>query len=317
MIEDGFTAAMPEYQEALHYFAASTRPSRIAVGHWDSDKETLLDAVMACRKANWDWYALSLKAILATSTVEYDNEDVLNVAAFIETCVPSTAMACATSDIELIQVLEEKKFNHTLCVYTEVSLYIAAALLGWAMGANTGADNSAFALAYKELVNIKVDDLDDEIVNDIKRANGNYYINRGGQYDCFETGVMSSGAWFDEIINLHMLENRIQAAVMELLKSRPKVPGTESGVLMITTAILPELDTAQRIGFIAPGIWDAPPIRNLATGDAVPNGYFIQSDPVDSLTQADREARQAPPIFIALKLAGALQHVVIQIDVNR
>jgi len=316
---DGFTKEMPEYKQASLYFMASTIPGRLAVGYWDSTEETLAQAVNACRKANWEWYLLALHRPLIddNDVEEFGIADIESVAGFIETCSPSTAMFCATADVDVLSLLKEKEFNNTLGIYTEVSPFITSALAGWAMGANTGADNSAFALAYKSLRGVTVDDLDDDTVKLIEKANGNIYVNRGSKYNSFEPGTMASGIWFDEIINIHMLENNLQLAVMDLLSTKRKIPGTEAGVLMIVASLLPELDAAVRIGFIAPGIWDGPPIMDLETGDAVPNGYVIQNDPVESLNQADRETRVAPPIYIALKLAGALQYVVIQIDVNR
>ena len=31
----------------------------------------------------------------------------------------------------------------------------------------------------------------------------------------------------------------------------------------------------------------------------------------------ERDARKAPPIYVSLKLAGAIHHVTVQVDVNR
>jgi len=55
----------------------------------------------------------------------------------------------------------------------------------------------------------------------------------------------------------------------------------------------------------------------LKYGDTLPRGYMIQSEPINDQTQADRDARKAPPIYVSLKLAGAIHHVTVQIDVNR
>ena len=43
----------------------------------------------------------------------------------------------------------------------------------------------------------------------------------------------------------------------------------------------------------------------------------IQSEPINAQLQADRDARKAPPIYVSLKLAGAIHHVTVQVDVNR
>ena len=133
----------------------------------------------------------------------------------------------------------------------------------------------------------------------------------------FESGVMANGTWFDEMINLDMLANNMQLSIMDLLKSTNKIPQTESGVTQIKLAIKPDLDKMVTTGFLAPGVWNGPPILTLATGDTLPDGYIILSEAIADQSQADRDARIAPPIYTPLKLAGAIHSVVLQIDVNR
>ena len=311
MLDDGFTSTMPEYQAALIYFAANSNPRRLAIGYWDEDNESLADAVTACRLANGDWYIC-----IPLAPTE---SDILAVAKYIEGCTPSSMLFYTTSETTTLATLQGLNYNRTLGIYSErepLTSNLAVALAGWAMGANTGLANSAYTLAYKTLAGVLVDPLNENTVNAVKAVNGNYYINRGAQYNLFEPGVMASGVWFDEIINLDMLSNDVQLSVMDLLNSALKIPGTESGVLMIITAITAALDRMMTIGFIAPGIWMAPPILNLNTGDAIP-GYLVQSESIDEQSQANRDQRISPPIYVALKLSGAIQYVTIRIDVNR
>ena len=56
---------------------------------------------------------------------------------------------------------------------------------------------------------------------------------------------------------------------------------------------------------------------NLNTGDAVPDGFMIQSDTVASRTAAEKVSRVAPPIYVALISSGAIEHVVIDVYVER
>jgi hypothetical protein len=76
-------------------------------------------------------------------------------------------------------------------------------------------------------------------------------------------------------------------------------------------------DDMTRVGFVASGVWKSTDVLNLKYGDTLPNGYLIQSEPIDEQAQADRDARKAPPIYVSLKLAGAIHHVTVQVDVNR
>ena len=309
MLSDGFTTSMPEYQNALIYFAQSTRPGRVAIGRWDSENEDMVDAVKACRRANWDWY---LCVPLSPTSA-----DVAAIALFVEGCNPSTVLFYTTPLISTLTTLNGLNYRRSFGMYSELTPNLAVALAGWIMGANTGLAASAFTVAYKTLMGVPVDPLDENTVDAIKAVNGNYYVNRGKQYDGVEPGTMADGVWFDEIINIDMLVNDVELSIMDLLNTTRKVPQTEGGVLMIIASFSPALRRMVRIGFIAPGIWNAPPILDLNTGDALATGYLVQSEPVDEQAQSDRDQRIAPPIYIAIKLAGAIQYVTVQIDVNR
>lgn len=311
MLDDGFTAEMPEYQAAALYFMQSSGPSKLAVGRWDNgvdSGETILEAVQACRAKNRDWYVCI--PLSATS------EQVETLAAYIESVAPVAVLAYTTKDIELLEALKKLNYRRSFGQFSETENAVVG-IIGWAMGANTGLRGSAYTLAYKKLVGIAVDDYDENKLAEIQKQNGNYYINRGAIYDLFERGTMADGTWFDEIINLDMLVNDLQLSIMDLLTSTKKVPQTEGGVNLLKAVMIDPLEKAVRTGFVAGGIWKGPEMLGLQYGDAIENGYLIMSEPVAEQSQADRDNRIAPPIYVALKLAGAIHTVVVQIDVNR
>ena len=113
-------------------------------------------------------------------------------------------------------------------------------------------------------------------------------------------GVSSDGTNFDEILNLDMLSNNIQTAVVSALARSAKIPQTDPGMDNLLNTITEPLEKAREIGFIAPGVWN--------TGSILT---------VDSQSQADREARKAPPVYILIKCAGAIQYVAVKLYVNR
>jgi hypothetical protein len=234
--------------------------------------------------------------------------DVLGAAAVVEACTPSTVMFAAV-DNSTMATLKGLSYRRTLGVVSE-NVDIPVAILGWAMGANTRLINSAFTIKFKQLVGVPVDQLAEAKVSDAKAVNGNVYINRGATYNWFEDGTMADGTWFDEMINLDMLANYVQLSVCDLLNQRPKVPQTEAGVLQIINAFTPDLELAVRTGFVAPGIWNIPGFLTLEQGDAIEKGYLVLSEAINDQSPADRDARLAPPIYIALKLAGAIHYVV-------
>ena len=189
------------------------------------------------------------------------------------------------------------------------------------MGAMTGTANSAYTLAYKSEVGVQAENYVQTFttnqVNAIKSFNGNVYINRGTYYNIFEEGKVFDGSWFDEIIFLDKFKNDCQLALMDILVADPKVPQTEQGMGRLKNALQEECEVINKVGFIAGGVWKSRDMLDLKYGDTLPRGYLIQSEPIDGQTQADRDARKAPPIYVSLKLAGAIHHVTVQVDVNR
>lgn len=336
MAEAGFTENMPEYQAAQLYFSAEKKPSRLAVGRRYQlnnqpkktkatgeteeikESETILQALQACRAKNTDWYAVSY--------CNATKQEIFDIASYVETAYPSCVQFFTTSDSDAIEgaegnvfeILKQKSYRRSIGQYSQTA-YAIMSIMGYAMGANTATINSAYTLKFKTEVGVIPDDLTGQQVTNLVKNNGNYYVSRGSDdnYNMFENGIMSDGTWFDEILNLDMLANNMQMSIMDLLKSRPKIPQTEAGVLSIKLAIKSDLDKAVKIGFIAPGVWNGPDILELSQGDTMPEGYMILSEPISEQSQADRDARIAPPIYTPLKLAGAVHSVVLQIDVNR
>ena len=147
--------------------------------------------------------------------------------------------------------------------------------------------------------------------------NGNVYVTRAEDYDLLQQGYMADGTSFDEILGLDMLENDIQLNVMDLLAQSRKVPQTAAGVASIINVINQACDKHVRTGFIAPGQWNGAQCLELMTGDYLDAGYLVQSDDLDSQPQADRDKRICPTIYVCVKLAGAIEFVVIEVNVNR
>lgn len=318
MKNDGFTAEMPEYQAAQIYFSQSSSPSKVAIGFWDSSNESLAEAIAACRAFNLEWWGC-VPLGKTTETGEFISasaDDLMDAAFTVESSTPNTVMICALANLTFLGELKAKSYRRTLGIFSD-DINKAVAITGYAMGANTGLANSAYTLKFKKLVGVIADPLKESQVSDAEAVNANVYINRGATYDLFEQGTMADGTWFDEMINLDMLSNNIQLSIMDILSKTAKIPQTEAGVATIINAFLPDLSNAVKTGFLAPGIWTAPGFMDIEQGDAIESGYQVMAESIDSQTEADRDARICPPIYVALKLAGAIHSVIIQLNVNR
>lgn len=317
MISGGWTGTEPEYLAAQIYFSQSPRPDKVAVGRWDTTgTETATQAVTACRAKNGDWYAVYVcDAIKA---------DILAIAAYIETATPLSLYFYDTQDAEVpagtagnvMVTLNSLKRHRTFGQYS-TSDHAVAAAMGYAMGANTGLANSAYTLAYKTEVGVMPEDLTTTEVDTVLGYKGNVYTNFGATYDLLVQGTMADGVSFDEVLNLDVLTNEIQTAVMNSLTQAPKIPQTEDGVSLLVSAITDPCENARVRGVIAPGIWNAAPVLNLKTGDTLSTGYMVLAESIANQSQTDRDARKSPPIYVPIKLAGAIEHVVIGIIVNR
>lgn len=317
MLADGWAGTEPEYLAAQIYFSQSPRPNKVVIGRWNSTgSETAVAAVTACRAANNAWYAAYVCGAAKA--------DILAVAAYIESATQLSTYFYDTKDTDVLpgtagnvmQTLKAAKRRRTFGQYSTV-LYAAVAAMGYAMGANTGLDNSAFTLAYKSEAGVTAESLTSTQVSTVLGYYGNVYTNYGATYDLLVQGTMHDGTHFDEVLNLDVLSNAIQTSVMNALTTSAKIPQTEGGVSVLVSAVTSPCESARKRGALAPGVWKGAPILSLKTGDTLSTGYLVLADSMDNQTQADRDVRKSPPIYAAVKMAGAIEHAVIGVIVNR
>ena len=321
MLADGFTTNDRLYKAAALIKAQSRSPVKFCIGTQDTN-ETMLQAITACREAHYDWYVV-------VPCAELTIQQHLDNMAYTNACTPDTVYAFTSKAAEDLQGgdgsifkrAKDLKYRRTIGIYSTKHDDAIAGIMAYAMGMMTGTINSAFTLKFKGINGVTTENSEAAIavsaVDKLKKQNGNIYVNRGFYYDMFEEGTMADGTFFDEIIYLDKLKNDCQLALMDLFVQNAKLAQTEGGMTRIHNALNGVLKDYQRIGYLETGVWRGDTILGLKYGDTVNNGYLVQSEPIAEQNQADRENRIAPPIYIALKLAGAIHSAVVQIDVNR
>ena len=321
MLQAGFTTEDRLYKAAALIFGQSKKPPLVAIGKI-ANKETPIKTIQACRQEDSEWY-------VGIYCGDMTDTQLLEVQEFIEACTPSTMFAFTTADNKakaadggIFGTIKSKGYRRIIGQYSTSHKDAICAAIGWAMGAMSASTiNSAFTLAYKREVGVQAENymqtFTSNDLNNIKKNNGNVYINRGNYYDVFEEGRVGDGSWFDEIIYLDKFKNDMQLGIMDLLVKSNKVPQTEAGMGRIKAAVKEVCDDMNRVGFIQEGVWKGEELMALEYGQVLPGGYLIQSEPMSDQAQAERDARNAPPIYVSLKLAGAIHHVTIQVDVNR
>lgn len=308
---EGFSESDPEYLAANLYFSQSPAPKRVCIGVI-GEGETIVDAVTDCRTKNAEWYIVY--------ACDATDEEILSLAQYVESSTTETVQFYTTSSSDVLSGAENNLMGRMKSAGYHRSLgqystepYAAASMMGYALGNS----DTSYVLAYKSEPGVQVEDLDQSQITLFKSNYMNYYVCRGSVYNVFEMGTMADGTFFDELINLDMLNNELQSAIMNALINNDKVPQTNDGIEILNSVLVPVLDKYVNRGFIAPGTWNGKNILTVKTGDVLATGYLILNDSIDEQTQTDREARKAPNTYILLKLAGAIQYVAVNVYINR
>lgn len=134
--------------------------------------------------------------------------------------------------------------------------------------------------------------------------------------------VISNGAnkFADQVFNLIWFVLALQVAGFNALQqTSTKVPQTTNGMNSYVSALKQVCEQAKAVGYIAPGTWNAvDTFGNQANflANILTNGYYIYFTPIGLQSAADRSARKAPLVQIAIKEAGAIQSSIINVYDN-
>lgn len=213
---------------------------------------------------------------------------------------------------------------NTRCLYYSTSALssrlFAAAYASRLLGTNFTGSNTAITMNLKQLATIIPDSaINSTLISICTNAGVDLYGNYGGSFP----GVLSTGfnKYADEVINLIWLVTSLQVAGFNALATvSTKVPQTEAGISVLKGAYRSVLSQALSNGYIAPGSWTSPDTFGNQS-DFLNNisqfGFYIYSNPVALQSSADRVARKAPLIQIAIKEAGAVQSTNVIVEINQ
>ena len=285
------------------------------------DAESPLEAVVKLAEQSSLWYGLTF----AASTMP-DTTELVNVAGFIESTPVSrifgvtetnTLVLDAQYTADLASVMKALEYKRTTVQYSD-NPYAVASLMGRAFSVNFNANKSTITLMYKQEPGVVAQTITETQANTLKEKRCNVFVNYINDTAIIQYGVMSGPAYFDEIHGLDWFTDSLQNAEYNLLyTSKTKVPQTDAGQNQLVNTASSVCNEAVSNGLIAPGQWNAAGFGQLETGDYLQTGYYIFTPPVASQPQAIREQRIAPPLQIALKLAGAIHEIDCIVDVNR
>ena len=282
--------------------------------------ETPLAAVTAFAN-NSAWYGLMFADTSISST------DNLAVAAYIEASQYSHIFGITTSDPNSVDplsttdigyLLKTGNYTRSFAQYSSGSPYAVASMFGRAFTVDFTASNTTITLKFKGEPTVTAENLTETQAAALDAKYINYFVNYDNNTAIIQQGTMASGIWFDVIHGTDWLQNNAQNRVYNVLyQSTTKVPQTDAGINLLTTAIAAACQQARINGLVAPGQWNADGFGQLKTGQALPDGFYIYVPPISSQAQSDREARIAPTHQVAIKLGGAVHKANVIINVNQ
>jgi len=284
------------------------------------DTETAAEcAALMDQRFGQQWYALIIPA--ATKSQH------LSVAAYIEstnnkhiygitTQDADALVATATSNISYL--VSEAGYKKTLVQFSSRSAYAAASLLGRAINVEYGGANTVITLMYKQEPGIAPETLNESQMQALRANNCNVFVSYNNNTNIVEPGVMASGNFIDEITGTDAFAVEVMTDIYNTLYTTPtKIPQTNAGHVLIQTVIEATCSRYVTNGLAAPGVWNSAGFGELEQGDFLPKGFYVYFVPVELQSQARREAREAQPMQVAIKLAGAIHTVDVLVSVNR
>lgn len=251
--------------------------------------ETLADSLAAVEQVESDFIAVTCEdhtdaGILALAAAVQGRKKV-----FVTSTEASAVITSSTTDIG--SQLKDAGYDKTMVIYNKADeKYPECGLLGLLLPQNPG----SYTAKFKSIAGATVDRLTDTQSNFAKGKNVNVYESVGG-INMLSEGVMSSGAFFDEIIGALALEARLRERVFFRLANTNKIGFTRAGFTVLENDVRAVLQDFVSFGFLA----DAP-----APSVSVP-------DPLD-LDPNLRALRTLDAISFEARVAGAVHKVVIR-----
>jgi len=225
----------------------------------------------------------------------------------------------------ICSIIKDATQTKTRCLYYSVSPQEAnkmkAAWVGRAFSVNFSGSNTSQTMFNKTLAGITPDvAINQTILTKAKDAGADIYGSVSGLGVTFSHGAND---FFDNVYNQQWFKFTVEVSSFNYLrKTNTKKPQIESGMDGLKATIANNAcEKAVNNGVIALGLtWNSAETfgnpedfrRNITD-----KGYFIYSLPIAQQDQSEREARQAPLVQIAIKLAGALHSVNIIVNIER
>jgi hypothetical protein len=221
----------------------------------------------------------------------------------------------ATTDIGY--QIKQLGLDYTTYQYSGLNPYAVVSMLARILPVNYSGNNTVISLMYKKEPGIGAETLTPTQADALAAKNYNVFVQFDNDTAIIVDGKVSSGQWLDTVIGAAAFAVAIQNGVYNVLyTSTTKIPQTDQGNHVLTTAIEQIGSQFETNGFLGAGIWDEDGFGTLQRGDPMPKGYYVFAPPIATQAAADRSARISVPIQVAAKLAGAVHKANVIVTVN-
>jgi hypothetical protein len=193
-----------------------------------------------------------------------------------------------------------------------------ASYAGRGFSTDFNGSNTTQTMHLKDLIGVQPDfTMTQTLLNKCVAAGVDTYVSLQGVPKVFTSG---ENMFFDQIYNRCWFVGALQVAGFNFLaQSSTKIPQTENGMDGLKGAYRNVAEQARTNLYCAAGVWNSPTQfgnQSDFNENIQQRGYYIYSGPIAQQSQANREARVAPLVQIALKEAGAIQKSNVIIYVN-
>jgi len=201
---------------------------------------------------------------------------------------------------------------------TTDALVMLASYVGRAFSVDFSGSNTTITMHLKDLAGVQPDSsMTQTLLGQAQAAGVDVYVSLQGVAKTFCSGA---NEFFDEVYNLQWLVAALQVAGFNFLaQSSTKTPQTEDGIRALKSAYRGVCEQAVTNQYAAPGEWNSP-VTFGVLADLLSNitqrGYYIYSAPISQQSAANRAARIAPLVQIAIKQAGAVHKSSVIVNVN-
>lgn len=284
--------------------------------------ETAVQAITVLQNAQADWYAAMFAPLTPIS-----DATILLVAAAVEGASPARTLGHTTQNVaaldstittDLGSSLRAAGYSKTVLQYSSTHAYAIAAFFGKALSPNFNGVRTTITMKFKTEPGVAAETPSESQAQALRNKNINVFVNYQNGSAIVQEGTVCSGRFWDEVHGLDWLANAAQTDLWNALYTNTtKISQTDEGVHTLLTVFEGTLARAVDNGLIAPGQWNQEGFGQLRRGDPLPKGFYVYAPLVATQAQSDREARRAPLLQAAIKMAGAIHFVDTTITINR